>query len=130
MARLFIILAMVIVAAIQPAIAQTVTAQQRREVIKALNAQLPQKYDEEATFLEVKETPQGELCFVFMMHNPLLQDPDVWTEENVKLAKASFLEGFGASEDTRAFLRQFGKVLHVHYLNEKKEILAKTPIEL
>ena len=68
MARLFIILAMAIVAAIQPAIAQTATAQQRREVVKALNAQLPQKYDEEATFLEVKETPQGELCFVFMMH--------------------------------------------------------------
>lgn len=38
MARLFIILAMAIVAVIQPAMAQTATAQQRREVVKALNA--------------------------------------------------------------------------------------------
>lgn len=128
MTRLFIVLAVCILAAIQPAVAQTVDASQREQILKLLNASLPEDLDDSVTWEKAEVAPNGELCFVFIIHEAILQDPAVWNENNINIFKKSLLSEITDTDEIKAIVRMFGKNIQVKMLNDKKKLLARISV--
>lgn len=129
MKRIIFILALMLIAAIQPACAQS-SAAQREQLLNLLNEDLPEKVDDNATILKVETVQNGELCFVIVINDPLMQQLSDWNTAAVDTFKKEFLADFIVDENMKSVVHAFGKNLHVKLINKDNKPLASISVKV
>ena len=118
-----------LIAAIQPACAQS-SAAQREQLLNLLNEDLPEKVDDNATILKVETVQNGELCFVIVINDPLMQQLSDWNTAAVDTFKKEFLADFIVDENMKSVVHAFGKNLHVKLINKDNKPLASISVKV